>query len=90
MPCRATHWFRLVIHHDDAAVGATVLGGVAVRFNAKLDGIDNWGRPVRAPAEDADAVVDVLAHAGPASVNARESRRRRHMTPGESAIRGWS
>ncbi len=63
----------LLVHEDDAAVGAAVFGGVAIRFDAELfDGVDDGViRDLTGfGLEDADAVVDVLADARAAAVDA--------------------
>src|SRR5688500_6393334 len=70
----------LVVDHDHAAVGSAVFGRVTVRFNAEvLNCIDNRkvGHLSRFRLENADAVVNVLAHPWTASVDSRQSGRRR-------------
>src|SRR5262249_41896563 len=70
----------LLVHHDDAAIGTAVFGRGTVGFDAKLldcinDRIESYLAGLR--LEHADTVIDVLAHARPASIDAGQETTRR-------------
>ena len=82
---------RLLVDHDDAAVGASVFGGVAVDFDAEfVDRVDDGveGHLAGFWLEDADAVVDVFTDAGSGAVDAGQQATGREADAGGKREQG--
>lgn len=80
-----------LIDEDDAAVGASVFGGVGVGFDAKLlDGVNDGevGDLSGFGLKDADAVVEVFADAGARSIDAGEGGSGREVDAGREGDQG--